>query len=97
MDKENKEAMERAKKEHLARVAKYKAVFDNPTGKEVLNDLMNIFHFGMPTITQGAMGIDPHMSMFKEGQRSVVLHILSTTKLDLLERAEDMIERQQGD
>lgn len=94
MDQQQQEEMERAKKEHMARVAKYKAVFNNPTGKEVLNDLMNLFCFGNTTMSKGAMGVDPHLSMFKEGQRTVVLHILATTKLDLLDRAEDMIERQ---
>lgn len=83
------------KKQQLLMQSKYKAVFDTPTGKEVLNDLMNAFCFGNTTVRQDAMGkVDLEGTLYREGMRTVVLHIISMTKLDFQERAEDMIERQ---
>lgn len=56
-----------------ARIVAYKRAFGTQDGKEVLFDLMNKFHI------LNAHDGDP----YKEGQRSVVLEILSRTKLNL--------------
>lgn len=54
-------------------VIQYKRVFGTEEGKAVLMDLMNRFHI-LNTHSGDAL---------KEGQRSVVLHILSQTSVNL--------------
>ena len=54
-------------------LATYRAVFDTDDGKLVLADLRKRFHLSATTFERG----DPHYSAFLEGQRSVVLTILS--------------------
>lgn len=55
------------------RIINYKKFFLSPEGKDVLFDLMNRYHI-----------LNSHAGdAFKEGQRSVVLHILKETNTDL--------------
>lgn len=54
-------------------LATYRAVFSTDDGKIVLADLQKRFHLSATTFERG----DPHFSAFLEGQRSVVLTILS--------------------
>jgi hypothetical protein len=63
-----------AKKKTLLdkRREKYRLVFGSDDGSWVLRDLMMTFHFARGTHIPG----DSHESSFREGQRSVALHIL---------------------
>lgn len=54
-------------------LATYRAVFSTDDGEIVLADLQKRFHLSATTFERG----DPHFSAFLEGQRSVVLTILS--------------------
>jgi len=54
-------------------IISYKKFFASAEGKDVLFDLMNKFHI------LNSHGGDP----IKEGQRSVVLHVLSKANVDL--------------
>lgn len=54
----------------------YKEVFNTPSGKKVLRDLMNVGH----VLGQAHVPGDPHTSAFNEGQRRIVLRILSFLK-----------------
>lgn len=57
------------------RVVAYKKVFGSPEGREVLFDILNRYH------VLNSHGGDP----FKEGQRTVALHILSQCSIDLVQ------------
>ena len=54
------------------RAAKYRAVFGSPTGREVLEDLQRFTGFMETSHCPG----DPCTTSFREGRRSVYLHIL---------------------
>lgn len=57
------------------RVIAYKAAFSSEQGRKVLLDMMNKFHV-----------LNSHEGdAFAEGQRSVVLHILHQSKINLAE------------
>lgn len=58
----------------------YQRVFSTPDGKKVLEHLMTCFH--VRTI---AKGMDPYDTYFRDGQRSVVMHILGHLDLNLKE------------
>lgn len=59
--------------EQRDRIIAYKNVFSSPNGKTVLFDLMNRFHI-----------LNAHSGdAFKEGQRSVVLAIMSQCNINL--------------
>jgi hypothetical protein len=55
------------------RFVSYKQVFGSENGREVLFDLMNKFHILNPT----------DGSQLQEGERRVVLHIMSHANIDL--------------
>jgi hypothetical protein len=61
-----------------ARLKDYKACFQNPSGERVLHDLSRNFGMFSTTFTPN----EPHTSAFREGQRSVVVQILSVLKTD---------------
>lgn len=53
----------------------YETVFSSEAGQRVLADLMASFHMGRSSHTSG----DSHETAFREGERHVVLHVLSMT------------------
>lgn len=57
----------------------YKEVFDTENGKQVLYDLMKN-HFILTPIF--GKGLEPHEIFAREGERNVVLKILSLLKYD---------------
>lgn len=75
MSSENKKEEDPSVVEQRQRIINYKKVFGSDAGKAVLFDLMNRFH------VLNEHGGDP----FKEGQRSVALHIFKKCKIDLKE------------
>lgn len=72
----------------MRHVQAFKAVFETEQGKLVLAQLMSKFHMLGPTYTLGK-DVNPYDIALQEGQRSVVLFILSTLNIDL----EALIER----
>ncbi len=56
---------------------KYKQVFETPEGQAVLSDLMKTFHVMHSTLSDS-----PYETHYKEGQRSVVVRIIETLKVD---------------
>ena len=69
MNRENPEQQQRDS------IVNYKRVFGTPEGKQVLFDLMNRHHI-----------LNSHKGdVFSEGQRSVVLQIMSQCNIDLAE------------
>ncbi len=65
----------------------YQRLFEMPDGKVVLGDLLSRFHGISSTFVEGS----PDLSAFREGERNVILYILSRlygneeTYLDLLQ------------
>ena len=53
----------------------YKAVFGSPVGQEVLRDLARRFNFMTSTVG------DAHEMAVMEGQRTVILHILTMLRM----------------
>ncbi len=56
----------------------YLAVFSGDAGSRVLKDLRRYCYYNRTTIDK-----DPVMMAFKEGQRSVILHIHTVLNMDL--------------
>jgi hypothetical protein len=56
----------------------YQEVFRSPLGRKVLLDLMKSNHCLDTVFDQ-----NPHVMAFMEGQRSVILRIFATLKLDI--------------
>lgn len=72
---------------------KYQKVFDCPEGQEVLKDLLKTFHYFHSTLSDS-----PYETHYKEGQRSVVLRIISTLKVDPEQMLKLMgLDNQQGE
>lgn len=74
MDKVNK----RRSRRPVDRAISYQAVFSSSEGEKVLHDLMRTHHMTASTFCK-----DPYDSAFKEGERAVVLRILSLLKIDV--------------
>ena len=62
-------------KKSLMTKSNYEQLFKSHTGTQVLNDLSKRFHVFTSTIPTG--DIDPYELAYAEGQRSVVLWLLS--------------------
>jgi hypothetical protein len=62
--------------EQLSRI--YMEVFNTDNGQLVLEDLKNRCHAEISTVSEG--GIDPFQVVYKEGRRSVLLHIQTQLK-----------------
>lgn len=77
---------------YLTRVADYKNVFGSAQGKRVLEDLCRNHFMFTTTNVKG----DQIESIRREGERLVVLRILSHLKLDLV-KLEKLIEQEQRD
>lgn len=60
-------------------VGHYKAVFSSPAGEGVLRDLLRRFHMLRPSYEPG---MDAAELAFREGQRSVVTHVLTMLRLN---------------
>jgi hypothetical protein len=58
-------------------ISAYQKIFTSEEGCTVLHDLMSVFHFYGTTASP-----DPYETHFNEGQRSVILAILGTLKVD---------------
>lgn len=70
-----------------AKVVDYQAVFNTPQGRAVLHDLMASHNVLQPSYTK-----DPYETAKNEGERTVVLRILTlmrTNPRTLLERIEE--------
>jgi hypothetical protein len=65
--------MPRKPKKVVEQVASYQQTFSSEPGKKVLLDLMDVHHMSRPTFVGG--GSD--LTSYREGERSVVLRILS--------------------
>ena len=63
--------------ERAERIRAYKRVFDSEDGKKVLQDLMKSCH-----VFTSTMDANPNETAYKEGERSVVLRIMRTLKID---------------
>lgn len=59
-------------------LAQYRTVFNSPTGRAVLLDLMKSNHILDSTFIPG----DPYMSALREGERNAILKIMLILKLD---------------
>jgi len=55
----------------------YRAIFDTPQGKRILQRWFKSYHMNVPVTVQG----DPISSAFRDGQRSVVCEIVRTMNL----------------
>lgn len=55
----------------------YKRTFEGDDGEIVLGDLKKICFYNTTT-----MSADPYVTAFQEGQRAVILHILTRMQLD---------------
>ena len=55
----------------------YKMAFNTEGGKRIIKDLMNISNFNVSVIPRDGTGkIDPFDVVRREGQRSVIIHII---------------------
>ncbi len=71
------ERSKKVAKNSVSRIQKYQRVFSGPEGQEVLDDLMRTHHM-MGTTFDG----DTTKTIFREGERNVVLRILGILKTD---------------
>jgi len=69
------------------RLANYQAVFNSPTGQEVLNDLMKVHYIMTPTISTESLTM-----AHREGERNVVLRILTILNMNLTQLRERIKE-----
>lgn len=74
------EATKRVAEKALKRAETYKRAFTTKDGKSVLLDLMKE-HYMMENVYQGRE--DAHGIAFRDGQRNVILRILTTMGLDV--------------
>lgn len=77
-------------KKYLAKVSDYKNVFTSAQGKRVLEDLCRNHFVFSTSFVKG----DPYESARREGERLVVLRILTHLQIDLL-KFEKIIEEEQ--
>ncbi len=66
------------KSKEVSLVKAYKDCFDSAGGKKILSDLMKRFR-----MLNASLAADTNKVIYGEGQRSVVLHILSMRDTDL--------------
>ena len=65
--------------QELDRVARYKRLFSDNDGKEVLKDLMSRYN-----VVQGTYSQDPYKMYFREGQRSVIMDLIEILDVDVI-------------
>ncbi len=79
----DKEKQVRVAKKAAGKTYKYQQVFNSPEGQEVLKDLMNAHH-----VLSSTFDGDIRKTIFREGERNVVLRILSILKMDVQQMQE---------
>lgn len=62
----------------IAKLKDYQRTFSSEHGKRVLYDLMNEHYF-----LKSSFSPNPQEMAFKEGQKNVILRIMTTLKLDI--------------
>jgi hypothetical protein len=75
--------------EYLATISDYQQTFNSPAGQKVLLHIMQSCGIMSSSFVKG----DSHVTAFNEGQRSVVVQILKTLKIDL-RKLEEQIRQQ---
>jgi len=80
-----------AAKRMRSRAIDYQMTFSTPHGKRVLHDLMKWGHVLHPTFKK-----DPHETAFQEGERHMVLRLLTVlkTNVEALNEHIDQIEEE---
>lgn len=73
-------------------VADYQELFKLPIGKNVLKDLVKT-HYVLSSTFDG----DSHLMALREGERNVVLRILSILKVDVLELYKKIEEQERNE
>lgn len=71
--------------EQISLVIAYQNVFSTPMGQKVLEDLKKAHFVDSVTFVE-----NPQTHAYREGQRAVVLRILSTLKVDLQKQKEQV-------
>lgn len=66
-------------KKSAARMSAYQNVFNSPEGQIVLEDLMKVHHIMGTTFDDSNV----RKTIFREGERNVVLRILAILKMDV--------------
>jgi len=69
---------DKQRRRSLASVSNYQVTFTSDVGKRVLWDLMKLCN-----VTASSFELDPNMTAFNEGKRSVALHILQKLNTDV--------------
>lgn len=75
-----------------ALIQDYRAAFGSEQGKRVLDHLKEVFFF-----ENGTFSREHDVTVFQEGQRSVVLHIVNLIKDGVLEKLQTHIESSSGE
>ncbi len=70
--------VEKVSKRSVAKVTCYKAFWNTPEGRKVLEDM--ILHHNV--MSSSFVKDDPYETAFKEGERNVILRILSIIKIN---------------
>jgi len=83
MPKKNENPAQR----QYARALDYKRTFQSASGRRVLQDLMDVHHMLRSSFDEK----NSHLTAFKEGEKNVVIRILSILKMDI-EALKDHIE-----
>lgn len=63
----------------------FQLVFESDAGKKVLEDLKRFCHYSAPCFVQGA----PDLTTLREGERNVILYILSLLERDPNEKRQE--------
>ena len=63
-------------KRHLELLIAYRTTFGTPNGKEVLNDLIKSY------MLRSSMSTDAQQTAFREGERNVILKILTMLNIN---------------
>ena len=76
----------------IDKIIDYQAVFESPKGKQVLYDLMKT-HWIMSSHPYS----DPYANAFHEGERNVVLRIMTKLEIDPIKLRNNIQEGKQND
>jgi len=79
-------------KKRVRRVRDYQSIFKTKEGERVLQDLISRYHILGPVMGENSLEM-----AFKEGQRNVVLEVLSLINIDERKLIQKIEERYQGD
>ena len=77
----------------VARIYDYQATFRSPEGIRVLRSLMAMTGF----LRTNYVANDPHGTVYNEGARSVVVHILKQLKIDVKDLEKQLAEEYTDD